>query len=591
MNHRRFVGVIAASILFGLGFFIRSKFFENIWISIFAHPIAAPFVLVESSKESGLINVHQKFKVSQKLANIAPMLAALAGAAVAVTDYNRDGWMDVYVTNAAKGSMNKLFRNNHDGTFTDVAKQAGIADVNRGGGSFDALFFDYDNDGYDDLLLSAYPCLKLFHNNGNGTFTDVTKKSGLHHCGNTYAMNVIDYDNDGYLDVIVADYYKPVNLLNPQTTKFMWNGTYADNGGPIVVFHNNRNGTFSSVKGNLGIKSRGWTWAIGIYHLLGSLYPDIFFATDFGPSQLYQNLGHGLFKNRSEFINRDDDSAMSAEAADLDNDEIPFVSASGIYEPSSATSLYGNSLWEFLSPHQAKDIARERRIAHCGWSWGQKFIDLDNDGLLDLIVANGFISAGPKDYRYQAGILGQGMGDLSTNAKLWPPMKHDSFDGYQQKCVFHNLGKSFEDVTDSVGLVHDFSDGRAVAAIDALNNGRVGFLIANVGQPIHFYLNETKNSNHWIGFTLQGTQSNRDGFGAIIRVKNGPTTMSRELEPANGLMSESDSRLHFGLGKNPNIREIDVLWPSGIKQRFRGKILKQFKVDHYHLIQEPRVQK
>ena len=575
-------------LVFSFSFLIHSQFINSLVHLFFTpSPKPPPFILVESSKQAGLINIHQKFEVSPKLKNIAPMLAALAGASVAVTDYNRDGWMDVYVTNAKKNSLNKLFRNNHDGTFTDVAQQAGVADVNRGGGSFDALFFDYDNDGYDDLLLAAYPCLKLFHNNGNGTFTDVTQKSGLHHCGNTYAMNVVDYDNDGYLDVIVADYYKPVNLLHPQTTKFMWNGTYATNGGPIAVFHNNGNGTFSKVKGNLGITSRGWTWAIGVYHLLGSAYPDLFFATDFGPSQLYQNLGKGQFQNRSELINGTDDFSMSAEMADIDNDERPNVSVSGIYEPNSASSIYGNSLWKFLDSQKAIDIARKRRIAHCGWSWGQKFIDFDNDGLLDLVVANGFISAGPKDYRYQAGILGQGMGELFLDAARWPPENDTSFDGYQQKCLFHNLGKYFEDVTEEVGLGNDFSDGRGVAAIDPLNNGHVGFLMANVGQPLHFYENKTQNQNHWIGFSLQGTKSNRDGFGTIIRLKNGPTTMTRELEPANGFMSESDPRLHFGLGRNPKIKEIDILWPSGTRQKLTEKNLKNFHIDRYNFIKEP----
>ncbi|MCR4294094.1 MAG: CRTAC1 family protein, partial [Elusimicrobia bacterium] len=526
------------------------------------------FRLTEAASAAGLSFVPGRFVPHPSLANLAPRLGSL-GVSVAVTDYDGDGWPDVFVSDPSRGGRNRLFRNKRDGTFVDAAGAAGLAGAGGQAGSMRALFFDSRNSGRQDLLLTTSSCAVFFANLGDGTFRDETARSGLGRCGVSYATNALDYDGDGFLDVVVADYFKPVDFADPADYAFMPNsGVAADNGGPIVVYHNERDGSFRPAEGNLGIVSRGWTLAVGVYDLRGSGRPDLWFSTDFNSDKVYFNEGGGRFKDASRLVeDKYSRNGMSAEIADVDNDGRAAVYVTNIHQPPYA--LGTNMLWKWLPGGRFADVAGHLGIAECGWSWGAKFLDLDNDGLQDLVVTNGYISADPKrDYWYESGLMTAAAGPIVSDARNWPPMKDASLGGYQKKCVYRNAGWRFEDVTDKTGWAGDRSDGRGLAAIDVMNDGSLSLLEANEGQPLRFYRNEPRDeANLWLGFKLIGTRSNRDAFGARVQVRLKGRTLSREVEPANGFMSQSDGRLHFGLGREPALEEVVIRWPSGTVQR------------------------
>ncbi|HVE13472.1 MAG TPA: CRTAC1 family protein [Elusimicrobiota bacterium] len=540
------------------------------------------FDLVESARAVGIVHPHLLFKPHPSIKNVAPWLTS-AGASAAVVDFDDDGRPDVYLTNMEVGSKNRLFRNNGNGTFSEVGDGSGITDVNKDRVSLRAVFFDYDNDGKKDMLLTTSQCSSLYRNVG-GKFVDVTKKAGVDHCGLAFAVAAVDYDNDGFLDLIIADYFKPVDFHKPATFKFMQNSLVAaDNGGPIAVYHNNRDGTFSRVPGSLGITSPGWTMALGAYDFRGTGRPDLYLATDYNSDRLYFNEGGGKFVDASSTIaDKYSKNGMSAEIADVDNDGNPAVYVTNIYEP--MYKLGENMLWKW-SPKERKlvNVARERRVSQCGWSWGAKFLDLDDDGRQDLVVSNGFISANPnKNYWFAMSTIGSSTGAVLEDTRNWPTMGDASMSGYQKKCLFLNRGARFEDVTDKTGMKDDVSDGRALAAIDYDDSGSLSLLEATQGQPARFYRNERRNANHWIGFKLVGTRSNKDALGAEVEVRLKGRALRRQQQPLNGFMSQSDERLHFGLGKDAVLESVSILWPSG-----RRQTLPALALDRYHVIQEP----
>ena len=272
---------------------------------------------------------------------------------------------------------------------------------------------------------------------------------------------------------------------------------------------------------------------------------------------------------------------MSAEIADFENSGRAAVFVSNIHEPPYA--LGRNLLWEWMPGGKFVDVADVTGVGECGWAWGAKFLDLDNDGLQDLLVTNGYISASrTRDYWYESGFMGSASKAVMEDARHWPPMKDASLAGYEKKCVFRNEGWRFVDVAGRTGWADDRSDGRGLAAIDYRNDGSLSFIEANEGQPLRFYRNEQLNANRWIGFRLTGTRSNRDAFGARVEVRLADRTLSRELEPANGFMAQSDGRIHFGLGLEPELREVVIRWPSGEVQRLRNQ-----RLDRYHAVKEP----
>ncbi len=573
-------GILAAAAVLSMG--VRER---NRILTVSRPPAApalgAPFDFVEAAAAAGLSFTPGKFEPHPSLTNIAPRLGSL-GVSVAVVDFDSDGRPDVFVANPRRGGANRLFRNRGDGTFTDVAAGAGLARAAGAAGSMRAVFFDSRNDGNKDLLLTTTSGAVFLKNTG-GRFMDETARSGLGHRGFSYASNVIDYDGDGFLDVVIADYFKPTDFIRPRDYDFMPDSAVAaDNGGPIVVYHNERDGTFSRVEGNLGIESRGWTLAVGVYDLRGSGRRDLYFATDFNSDQIYFNEGGGRFSSGSGLVaDKYSRNGMSAEIADVDNDGRAAVFVTNIHAP--PYSLGRNMLWKWDPRGRFVDQAAAAGVGECGWSWGAKFLDLDNDGLQDLIVSNGYISADRKrDYWYESGLMGAAAGVISRDARNWPPMGNASLGGYQKKCVYRNAGWGFEDVTDRTAWASDLSDGRGLAAIDHLSDGSLSVIEANEGQPLRFYRNAAPGKNRWIGFQLTGVRSGRDAFGARVEVRLEGKTLSRELQPANGFMAQSDSRLHFGLGSHPRPREVLIRWPSGIEQRLENPAL-----DRYHPVTEP----
>ena len=268
---------------------------------------------------------------------------------------------------------------------------------------------------------------------------------------------------------------------------------------------------------------------------------------------------------------------MSAEIADFEN------SPAAVFEqhPRAALRAGPQSALEWM-PGEIVDVADVTGVGECGWAWGRSSSTSTTTACRPP-VTNGYISASrTRDYWYESGFMGSASKAVMEDARHWPPMKDASLAGYEKKCVFRNEGWRFVDVAGRTGWADDRSDGRGLAAIDYRNDGSLSFIEANEGQPLRFYRNEQLNANRWIGFRLTGTRSNRDAFGARVEVRLADRTLSRELEPANGFMAQSDGRIHFGLGLEPELREVVIRWPSGEVQRLRNP-----RLDRYHAVKEP----
>jgi len=305
------------------------------------------FSLQEVSHAAGIDFMHQAPTLDHKLDGIMPEIASM-GASVSIVDYNRDGWPDIYVTNSAIGSKNHLYRNNRDGTFTDVAEQMGIADVNRPGTgvSMGAVWGDYDNDGYEDLFLIKWGRPELFHNDQGRGFTRVSEEAGLPPWINANTALWLDYDGDGKLDLFVGGYYpEDVNLWSLRDTRMMPDSfEYANNGGRKYLFHNLGNGRFEEVSEKAGISSRRWALACGAADLRGTGYPDLFVANDYGVSELYLNDG-GHFHEAGKLtgVGFSPKSGMNVAFGDIFDQGRLSIYVSNISE--EGVLIQGNNLW------------------------------------------------------------------------------------------------------------------------------------------------------------------------------------------------------------------------------------------------------
>ena len=553
------------------------------------------FYLEEVSHAAGINFVHQAPKLDPKLDAIMPEVASM-GASVSIVDFDRDGWPDIYVTNSAIGSRNALYRNMHDGTFKDVAEEMGIADVNQSGTgvSMGAVWGDYDNDGYEDLFLIKWGRPELFHNDYGHGFTRVTEQAGLPPWINANTAIWFDYDGDGLLDLFVGGYYSEnIDLWHLTTTRIMPDSfEYAKNGGRKYLFHNLGNGKFEEVSAKVGINSRRWALAAAAADLRGTGHPDLFVANDYGVSELYFNDGK-QFREVGEQtgVGFAPKSGMNAAFGDILNQGKYSVYVSNISE--DGILIQGNNLWvpkEGTAGDSVKyqNLARDFGVELGGWSFGAQFGDLNNDGMLDLYLTNGYISLDHnRSYWYDFSKVAGGNSTIIGDAKDWPAFEGRSLSGYQTKRVWLNDGAGkFIDVAQAVGVT-DTYDGRAVALVDLWNRGVLDVVVANQNGPLLVYKNTVAPGNEWIEFELQGAGpdhggSNRSAIGAQVTLFWNDQEQVQEISGGSGFASENDRRLHFGLGKDPKMIKAVIRWPSG-----KIQTIEKPAADQLHEIKEP----
>jgi hypothetical protein len=552
------------------------------------------FCFQEVAKKCGIDFVHQAPTLDPKLNHIMPIIASM-GASVTVVDFDRDGWSDLFVINSGENSRNALYRNKHDGTFEDVAAAMGLADLNHveTGVCMGAVWGDYDNDGYEDVLIYRWGRPELFHNDRGKGFTRVTDKARLPAWVNANSAVWLDYDRDGKLDLFIAGYWPDdVNLWQLKTTTIMPESfQYANNGGRKYLLHNRGDGTFEDVTEKMGIHSRRWTLAVAATDLCGTGYPDLVLANDYGVNEFYANQEGKAFVEMGGKTRVGDrsKSGMSVSFGDIFNQGRFAIYITNISEP--GVLLQGNNLW-VPERNRIKDDLRYTNLAGSmgvelrpggSWSWGAQFGDFNNDGQVDLFLSNGYISGDRQQtYWFDYSQIAGSNKAIISDAANWPDMKGYSLGGYQQKCVWLNRGGKFDDIAQAVGVT-DTYDGRAVALVDLWNRGVLDVVLANQKGPLLVYKNTVAKDNAWIQFELEGTRSNRAAIGAQVRLHWNGVSQVQEVSGGNGYASQNQRRVHFGLGKDPRVEKVVIQWPSGQTQTIDSP-----QVGMLHRIKEPQ---
>jgi enediyne biosynthesis protein E4 len=560
-------------------------------------PLRYGFRLAETSKASGIDFVHEAPTLDAKLAHIMPQVASM-GAAVAVADVDADGYPDLYVSNSKEGSKNRLYRNRGDGMFEDVAERFGVANLNQSstGVSMGAVFGDYDNDGFEDLLLYRWGRPELFRNDQGRGFIPVTDGTGLPAWANINTAVWLDYDRDGRLDLFLGGYYpERFNLWKLADTKIMPESfEYANNGGRKYLYRNLGNGRFEEVSASVGLASTRWALAAVAADLRGTGYPDLFIANDYGVSELFINEG-GRFREagRETGVGYAPKSGMNASVGDVLNQGRFAIYVSNISE--EGILLQGNNLWVPTGGSKAlptyENMARAMGVDLGGWSFGAQFGDLNNDGFLDLYLVNGYVSASrDESYWYDYSKVAGGHNIVIGDAANWPAMGSRSLAGHQPKKVWINDGSGgFVDVAQMVGAT-DRYDGRSVALADFGGRGALDVVVANQRGPLLLYRNEVAPDRQWIAFDLEGgcrdaagaRCSNRSAIGAQAEVFWSGRRQLQEVSGGSGFCAQNQRRLHFGLGTAASVERVVIRWPSGKTQE-----LKAPQVGRIHRIQEP----
>ncbi|HEV2761864.1 MAG TPA: CRTAC1 family protein [Pyrinomonadaceae bacterium] len=494
----------------------------------------------------------------------------------AVGDFNGDGLDDIFFVASRQGQPNALYENTGRMTFRDVTKSSGLADLNDASNvcTF-ALWFDYGGDGRPDLFVGRFGRSLLFRNNGDGTFTDVTARSGLGVARrNLLSAVAFDYDSDSDLDLLVAGFFPDdADLFDLKSTRILPNdGHRAFNGGSKALYRNDGDGAFTDVTTAAGVRDTGFTTALGHADYDNDGRQDFYVANDFGPDRLYRNRGDGTFEDVTRrALGLDRKKGMNVDFGDFDNDGNLDIYVTNITEPWFREC---NMLWLNMGDGMFVDVSRETGTCDTGWGWGAKFFDFDNDGLLDLYVANGFISAGRENYAetvegWQRAVEKDQTLDLS-DARLWPAVGGRTFAGYERNRLFRNAGgELFHEVGKAAG-VDSILDGRGVAVSDFDNDGAVDVLLTNSDAPPVLYRNTARRAGNWVEFTLKGARGNRSAVGARVRIVAAGRAQIREVNCGNGYQSQSSFRVHFGLGAAAKVDLVEVRWPGGGFETYPG---------------------
>jgi enediyne biosynthesis protein E4 len=519
-------------------------------VPVAAQPASIRFE--DITRAAGIHFIHNNGSFGQK------WLPEAMGSGVAFLDYDNDGWQDILIVNGMDWpghvrhrSTLALYHNNHDGTFTDVTAKAGL-DVQMYG--MGVAIGDYNNDGYDDIFVTCLGQSHLFRNNGNGTFTDVTKQAGLWG-PNEFSTSAawVDYDRDGHLDLVVANYvqWSPANdiycTLDGTTKSYCTPESYK--GTSVRLWHNRGDGTFEDATAKAGLldptsKSLG----VAILDANQDGWPDILISNDTQPNKLYMNNGDGTFteKGVSAGVAYSEDgiarAGMGVDAADYDRSGYPSVLITNF--ANQMVSLYHNERNGLFV-----DEAPQSEVGHATLltlGFGCFFFDYDLDGWPDIYVADGHID--------------------DAIERVQPRVRYA-----EPPHLFRNLGDGkFEDVTDTLGAAFGAPEvARGAAYGDIYNDGALDLMVSTNGGPVHLFRN-VGTTNNSLRIKLVGTRSNRDGIGTVVRVAAGSDIQSKTLASGSSYLSSSELILTFGLATHAQADAIDLYWPSGQSDHLTG---------------------
>jgi len=485
------------------------------------------------------------------------------GTGAAIFDYDNDGWPDIFLVNgttlegfpAGQGPTNHLYRNNHDGTFSDVTVNAGLNATGWGQG---VCVGDYDNDGWEDLYVTYYGKNRLYRNH-NGVFTEVGEKAGVSGSGKAWGTGCawVDYDRDGHLDLMIANYvdFDLATAPTPgERPSCVWKGVPVMCGprglasAKNVLYHSRGDGTFEDVttKAHIDQTDGHYAFSVATLDYNDDGWPDIYVACDSTPSILYRNNRDGTFTDvavvSGAAFNEDgrEQAGMGATIGDYNGDGRLDIFKTNFSDDTS-TLYRNNGDGTFDDVTSAAGLGLYTKYL----GWGTMFLDVDNDGWPDLLLVNGHV---------------------------YPEVdKNNLGSNYEEpRILYHNLGKgTFADISASAGPgINMHASSRGLAVGDLWNDGRTSGVITNLNAAPSLLVNQVRNSNHWIAIRTVGTKSNRDGIGARISVKAGARTWMDEVRSGSSYNSSSDMRVHFGLGSATNVESIQIRWPSGLLERF-----------------------
>ena len=507
---------------------------------------AAPMFEEIPAAKSGITWVHENAMSPDRY------LPETMGPGVAFFDYDNDGWLDIFMVNSGAAEFyqpktplkHALYKNNRDGTFTDVTDNAGVA----GGREFGmgCAIADYDNDGHPDILVTAYGRCTLYHNNGNGTFTDVTDKAGVAAPGWTTSAVWFDYDNDGRLDLFLCSFVE-FSLKNNvfcgdnKLGKRFYCIPRVFKPTPSLLFHNNGDGTFTEVSKGTDIQ-RALGKALGVVatDVNDDGLADLFVANDTVQNFLFMNRGQGKWEEialAAEVgfsVNGTARSGMGVDAADFNGDGKQDLFVANVDQ--EMFSLYQNQGNEYFADVAAPHgIAQATRLLS---GWGLKLFDYDNDGLIDLFLANGH----PDDM----------IENYSQQVRYKEPL-----------LLFHHDGKKLTNVSGQAGPIFQKAfAARGLAVGDYNNDGRLDVLVGNNGDAPVLLKNNTGEGNHWLGLKLQGTACNRDAVGATITWSSGGTVRRRYKSNGGSYLSSHDMREVLGIGTATKVDFVEIKWPQ-----------------------------